>query len=216
MRTGALAPYERALVGGRALSLVSADGVEVPLDITRFLGPADEADRLVLERCVAPVLDVGCGPGRMVHALAARGLPALGVDIADMAIVLTTNRGAPALARDIFDAVPGEGRWPTILLLDGNVGIGGDVTKLLCRTNRLLAPAGSVIVEASAVGSDVDEVLQVRFGQDGEPVGGWFDWAVVSVSGIVRHGANAGLAPQDYWSAGGREFVRLTRMSATP
>ena len=40
------------------------------------------ADEAVLDRAQAPVLDVGCGPGRHVLALARRGHLALGVDIA--------------------------------------------------------------------------------------------------------------------------------------
>ena len=35
-------------------------------------------------------------------------------------------RGATVLQRDIFGPLPGEGRWGTALLFDGNVGIGGD------------------------------------------------------------------------------------------
>src|SRR5258705_1943518 len=41
------------------------------LDIGRWQGPADEIDRSVLARCEAPVLDVGCGPGRLAAELLA-------------------------------------------------------------------------------------------------------------------------------------------------
>ena len=38
----------------------------------------------------------------------------------------------------MFEPLPGEGRWGTVLLLDGNVGIGGDPVALLERA----APPG--------------------------------------------------------------------------
>ena len=38
---------------------------------------------------------------------------------------------------------PGEGRWDTVLFIDGNVGIGGDPIALLRRVRQLLAPAGA-------------------------------------------------------------------------
>ena len=43
------------------------------LDISRWAGPADEIDMLVVARCEPPVIDLGCGPGRMVQALAESG-----------------------------------------------------------------------------------------------------------------------------------------------
>jgi SAM-dependent methyltransferase len=209
MRTGALAPYEGALRQAADLALVTADGQVVQLAIQRYLADADPVDRTVLELCEPPVLDVGCGPGRIVHALSAAGLPALGVDIANVAVALTQRRGAPALIRSVFERVPGEGRWPTVLVLDGNVGIGGDAAGLLARLAGLMAPGGSVIVEASSV--DVDEVLEVRFQTSDGPIGTCFPWAVVGSAAVIRHARPAGLLPVDQWSAGGRVFLRLAR-----
>lgn len=214
MKVGALEPYEGALRSARSLSLVSADGRVVPLAIQRYLDDADAADGTVLDRCVAPVLDVGCGPGRIVHALAASGRPALGVDIADVAVALTLGRGASALSRDVFDRLPGEGRWPTVLVLDGNIGIGGDVTALLHRLTGLLAASGSVIVEASSPEPGTHEVLQVRFSDGDDPMGPEFEWAVISVDVLLVRAAEAGLAATDHWSADGRDFVRLERITA--
>ncbi|CAN5384725.1 class I SAM-dependent methyltransferase [soil metagenome] len=213
MELGALEPYEGALRQAQQLSLVTADGRLLPLAIDRYLDDADDADRTVLDRCTAPVLDVGCGPGRIVYALAAEGMPALGVDIAEFAVALTVQRGAPALSRDVFDRVPGEGRWPTVLVLDGNIGIGGDVAGLLTRLALLAAPRGSLIVEASTTEAGTDDVLQVRFTDSalGTGTGPEFGWSVVAADVLMAHAERAGLKTTDYWSAGGREFLRFER-----
>ncbi|HEY3143875.1 MAG TPA: class I SAM-dependent methyltransferase, partial [Acidimicrobiales bacterium] len=49
-----------------------------------------------------PVLDVGCGPGRLVHALLARGRAALGIDLSPSAVAEAKARGALVLRRDVF------------------------------------------------------------------------------------------------------------------
>ena len=78
---------------------------------------------------------------------------------------MTRERGVPALRRDVFDRVPGEGRWHTVLLADGNIGIGGDPVRLLQRVRTLLATGGRVVVELGAPGTAVVELLGRARGQ---------------------------------------------------
>lgn len=207
MRAELLEPYERALRTAGTLALVDAAGRVQPLDVRRWLGPLDAADRSVLARCHAPVLDLGCGPGRFVQALARRGSPVLGVDLARTAVGLARRRGGPALHRDLFAPLPGEGRWPTVLLLDGNIGIGGEVSRLLARIARLLAPHGRLLVEVEP--DEVDESLAVRFHDRGATVGGSFTWARVGLRGLRARAAATGLLVADTWDAGGRAFAEV-------
>ena len=98
MRTGAIALYEEALRDEiPALVLRAADGRALPLPVSRWCGPPDAADEALLRRCSGPVLDVGCGPGRLTVALTERGIPALGVDISRAAVTQARQAGAPAL-----------------------------------------------------------------------------------------------------------------------
>jgi SAM-dependent methyltransferase len=222
MTPESIRPYEGALQQASALDLVAADGRVVPLAIQRYLADADPADHTVLALAVPPVLDVGCGPGRIVHALASAGIAALGVDIAEVAVALTTDRGAPALMRSVFDRMPGEGRWPTVLVLDGNIGIGGDVAALLRRLTQLLAPGGRLVIEASTSAAcsrrvaGTDEVLSVRFGRGDGLVGPEFAWAVVDRDALIRYATSVGLTAVERWSADGRDFVRFSRAFDTP
>jgi SAM-dependent methyltransferase len=214
MMIGALNPYERTLETPGALALLAHDGRTVHLDIDRYLAACDDVDSLVLERCDGPVLDVGCGPGRFVHALGLRGVPALGVDIAATAVDLTRARGAAALRRDLFGRVPGEGRWATLLVMDGNVGIGGDLTRLLVRLAELLAASGRVIVETDE-DPFADERLSVRFAREGVVVGPSFPWAVVGAQTLSERAPLAGFYVIGSWTAGGRSFVELGRSRTT-
>lgn len=174
------------------------------LDLARWAGPIDDADETVLARCVAPVLDVGCGPGRFVLALAQRRQPALGVDITRAAVQLTRGRGAPALHRDVFDRTPGEGRWPTALLMDGNIGIGGNPIRLLMRLRALLRARGQLLVEVQS-DADADRRGRVRF----VPYGPSFPWAEVGLPALRRDAADAGYSVGEVWSVAGRSFAGL-------
>lgn len=211
MIAGALEPYEGALRHSRSLSLTTADGRVLPLDIQRYLAEPDAADHTVLERCVGPVLDVGCGPGRIVSSLAAQGIAALGVDIASVAVELTVRRGALALSRDVFQRLPGEGRWATVLVLDGNSGIGGDVRGLLQRLGRLLGRSGQIIIEAGSPVAGTHEVLTAQFASELPSAGPTFAWAVASIDVLAREARACDLEPGEQWSVGGRDFLVLTR-----
>ena len=93
----------------------------------RWADDPDAADLTTLIGLAGPVLDIGCGPGRMVRAALDAGLAALGVDVSAAAVAHCRDAGLPVLHRSVFDRMPHEGRWWGALLLDGNIGIGGDV-----------------------------------------------------------------------------------------
>ena len=105
-----------------------------------WLAPATNADQAALRRVSAPVLDIGCGPGRHVVALGELGIPVLGIDVTHIALSAARARGALVLERSVFGRVPGAGRWGSALLLDGNLGIGADPAFLLRRVGGAPPP----------------------------------------------------------------------------
>ncbi|MEU9120936.1 class I SAM-dependent methyltransferase [Streptomyces sp. NPDC048506] len=214
-------PYAEALRRGRGpLFLRRTDGWLLPLEVERWCAGADAADRSALGRCEGTVLDIGCGPGRLVAALAAQGRRALGIDISPAAVARTTAAGGAALPRSVFDSLPNEGSWGTALLLDGNIGIGGDPHALLVRTAELIDRAGLLIVETDP--TDIDERCQVRLdtgrragrqlsGHPGAPLrhGGHprpddlFPWARVGTPALLRYAAATGFSPAEQWTVAG-------------
>lgn len=208
MQVGGLRPYARSAQTSGPHGLCAADGRVVCLDVVRWLAPVDAIDESVLGRCTGPVLDVGCGPGRFVHALAERGTAAMGLDIAETAVELTRGRGLPAVLRSVFAPIPGEGRWPTVLLMDGNIGIGGDPAHLLERIHTLLAPTGLLIVETHA-DAHADEQLAVRFSMNGESIGPALAWANVGLLPLLRYAGALGFEVPEVWTVGGRTFAAL-------
>jgi SAM-dependent methyltransferase len=174
-----------------ALLLRSDTGRTLPLDPHRWHDEATPAERDLLAGLSGPVLDVGCGPGRLVVGLARRGTVALGIDPAPGAVEIARRRGAPVLQRSVFDAVPGQGRWRTVLLVDGNIGIGGDPVRLLQRCGSLLAPGGTVIAEVEAPGAGLAR-HRARL-ERGDTCGPWFPWAVVGTDALPGVARRAGL-----------------------
>ncbi len=188
----------------------SRDGSAQPLAVADWTAPATPTERALLAALRGPVLDLGCGPGRLVAALAELGVPALGVDASGHAVAQARERGAMALRHSVFDPLPGEGRWQSVLLLDGNIGIGGAPVELLRRVARLLAGDGRAVVEAAPPGA------ATRCGEAqlerGDDVSGWFPWAWVSADDLVRIADAAGLQLAGWHVAAGRWFARLGRV----
>lgn len=187
--------------------LVYEDGLRLPLEIERWLGDADAIDHELVGRVRPPVLDVGCGPGRHVLALAAAGIPALGLDVAPSAVSLARARGVCVLERSVFDRVPGAGRWATALLLDGNAGIGGDPEALLARVGSLLRPGGTILVEVEGPGI-AGRRLQARI-ETAARASSWFPWARVGVDELELLVAACRLTVGDVWQRRGRWFGML-------
>ena len=187
-----------------ALRDPGGDHLDVPA--SRWFDAASAAEVRALADVRGPVLDIGCGPGRHVLALAQRGIPSLGIDITAAALRHARAKRVPVLERCVFGRVPGAGRWHSALLLDGNVGIGGDPVLLLQRVRELLASDGRVLVETDATRTAATDLI--RFDVDATP-GPWFGWTAVAAAELptVAHGAGFQLGRR--WIDDGRHFAWL-------
>ena len=201
--------YDRAL-GGERCWVRHDDGRVGRLPVGSWLGgrSADTVfDEAIVALCEGPTLDLGCGPGRLVAHLIERGVPALGVDVSATAIDLARRSGAPALRRDVFDPLPGTGRWQTVLLADGNVGLGGDPERILRRAGELLRRGGRCIAEFDSATTGIN-VSWVRL-ESQETIGPWFRWASVGIDCVPALAARVGLAVADVHPIGQRVVASL-------
>lgn len=199
--------FDHGLLGHRCwLELATGERIELPVE--RWSKPSD-GDEILLSACTGPTIDIGCGPGRLTAALAERGVLALGVDSSRTAVALTHRRGGNALHRNVFNRLPGEGRWRHALLADGNIGIGGDPAALLRRTAQLIAADGDVLVELEPPGHGLrHERVRLR---PGHADVAWFGWAWVGVDAIAEVAVRAGLRVDWTTRHGHRWFARLER-----
>ena len=204
------AAFRRAAAGTPASFTVRhpTGGIQ-RFDTASWCRDALPGDAALLGHCTGPTLDVGCGPGRLVAALASAGLPALGIDISPTAVRLARRRGATVLHRDVFDPLPGAGRWRHVLLADGNIGIGGDPPRLLRRCRRLLAADGQVHTELAPPGTtgwSGTAAVHARSGMAGTPL----SWACVPLDDLSALAASTAMRILDTRTEAGRWFATLT------
>ena len=184
-------------------------GEVLELDLGRWHDPATEEETGLLDTVDGPVIDLGCGPGRLVVHLESRQVTALGVDSSPSAIVLARMRRATVVQRDIFSPLPEEGRWRTALLFDGNIGIGGDPVRLFSRCRQLTGGHGQVLAEVQPPGTGWRR-LTVWIERDGRRSES-FAWAVVGADAIAGLARQAGLQVAALGpTPSGRWFATLT------
>lgn len=216
--------YDAALLarmaGADATLRATGSARHLPLPLGRWCAPPDRSEVAVLEWLhaqlpdEASVLDLGCGPGRHSAYLAQQGLRVLGVDTSAVALELARARGVDALRADALGRLPAcpaggqEGAgWDGVLLLDGNIGLGGDPHLLLCRVRDLLAPAGHLLVELDTDGVTDRRSLHL---DDGVTVSEAFAWARLGADSLARHACLAGLRVVAERTVSGRVFALLT------
>jgi SAM-dependent methyltransferase len=210
---GALAVYDSALrraAAGRPalLTLRDGHGAEQRIDPALWCRPRLPGDAGLVARCSGPSLDIGCGPGRLTAALTASGTPALGIDVSAEAVRQARQRGAVALRRDVFRPLPGHGRWHSLLLADGNIGIGGDPGALLARCRELLGPGGRLHAEVGAPGT-TSWSGRATLHAAGAEAGAVLPWATVAADDLAAVAASAGLRVVTTWQEAGRWFATL-------
>jgi SAM-dependent methyltransferase len=206
--------YETGLEHGAACGAappchaVGEDGSRRRLPLERWLRSAAAEEELLLRGLDGPVLDVGCGAGRHLAALRGMGIEATGVEISPLAAALARERGGAVVQGSIF-AVPRAGSWASALLLDGNIGIGGEPRRLLSRVAALLRPGGRLLVELEPPPARTRR-LRLRLETPCE-VSDWIPWAWVGADAIGPLARAAGLAVEEVRPAGERYFAWLRR-----
>ena len=179
------------------------------LDVSAYLASATDGEREVLALTDGPLLDIGCGPARLVRAAIEAGRLALGIDISSAAIGHARSAGLPVLHRSVFDPLPAEGTWGAVALFDGNVGIGGDPVALLSRAAELLRPGGRMIVEAHA-DPEQDASFLAQLVHPAGARSAWFPWAEVGARVATGIAGDLGMDATTVTIAG-RAFVLATR-----
>ena len=164
-------------------------------------------ERALVASADGPVLDVGCGPGRFVEALMCSGVHAVGIDAAPAAVAMARTRGVHALPVSVFDRAVPAAAWRTLLLLDGNIGIGGAPARLLKRVRELLAPGGHALVEFEPPGASTRTgVVQFEIAAG---MVGWFPWAWVSIDDARSLAGAEGFEVASVETFADRWFARL-------
>jgi len=213
---GGAEPYARALRHNAADSLFLHETrlgeltSRTTMDFAKWNADADDTDLTLLRAVTGPVLDIGCGPGRMVRAAMDLGLDVLGLDVSPAAVELATGTGLNVVEGSVFDTIPDEGSWQTALLVDGNIGIGGDVRAMLVRCRELLAVDGEIVVELDSDPDRDHTYIGTLVDADGGQ-SAVFPWAEIGLNRLVEIAADLGLTPSQEWVLGDRSFCRLAK-----
>ncbi len=210
--TTAIDLYTRGLAGERVWVEAGPEITELP--VRTWAEHEIPGDAALLDRCLGPTLDVGCGPGRLTVALLTRGVLALGIDVCQAAVAMARGRGAAVLRRDVYGPVPREGSWRHVVLADGNIGIEGDPVRLLSRCRSLLTVGGSVLLDLQGAGGSL-RTDEVRL-RTGNHTSDWFRWSSVPTGALPPIAAASGFEVEAMWQNAGRWQAKLRTTNYWP
>lgn len=191
------------LEGEPAVVVVERDDGRVePMPASGFLADARRwppRDREAMRAVLGRVLDVGCGGGRHLLHLEARGHDCVGIDTSPGAVEACRRRGVADVRRMAVGEVSSDlGVFDTVLLLGGNLGLLGGWEagrRLLGRLSETTSDRGRVVadtIDLSLSEEPADRAYVERNRELGRPVGqarlrvrykawatAWFDYLFV-------------------------------------
>jgi SAM-dependent methyltransferase len=211
---GGSEPYARALHRSEQAPLMLRESGtghrtnQITMDVDLWSAEANATDIALLDAVTGPVLDIGCGPGRMVRAALDLGLDVLGIDVSPAAIEVARAHGLPVALGSVFEAVPRQGQWQTVLLVDGNIGIGGDVAAMLSRCRELITPTGEIVLELHTDATTDRSYTATLVDADGGS-SAQFPWAEIGLDRIEQLAPQLRLSLMRVWTSEGRSFCLL-------
>lgn len=124
-------------------------------------------DRVLLPLVTqGPVLDLGAGAGRAALHLQERGLRVTAVDASPGAVEVCRRRGLTDVRLGDVNDPPADLRWAGVLLLCGNLGLGGSwegSRRLLARLAELSAPGAVLVGDSVTPTGEPGVVLRIRY-----------------------------------------------------
>jgi SAM-dependent methyltransferase len=139
-----------------------------------------------------PVLDLGAGAGRAAIHLQERGLPVTAVESSPGAAEVCRRRGVLDVRVHDLNDPPSDQSWRTVLLLCGNLGLGGswDGNRRLLQRLADVCPPGALLLGDSVNYSGRPEIgLRIRYGSIVTP---WWRQRNVAASEVAALVADTG------------------------
>jgi 2-polyprenyl-3-methyl-5-hydroxy-6-metoxy-1,4-benzoquinol methylase len=127
-----------------------SDGyVDVSAGAETYLSEPSNEQRLVADRAVGRVLDIGCGAGRFALYLERMGRDVVGIDVSPLAIEVCRRRGLKdARVMSVEEVDTSLGKFDTVLMLGNNLALLGSARgakRILKRLSAVVVPGGSII-----------------------------------------------------------------------
>lgn len=196
-----------------------------------------ERDALTDPALKGPVLDLGAGAGRASVLLESRGLEVTAVDSSPGAVAVCEARGLADVRLGDLRQPPADKNWGAVLMLCGNLGLGGDFDS--CR--RLLKQLARIVRDdAVLIGDTVDPTVgqtedsdytaymnaQVAAGRYrgrvglrlryGDEVGEWWEQSNILVADVPRLVRGTGWKVETHHVEGMDHYVKLRRTGPLP